>query len=156
MRRSLLFPAARMLHLLRFFLHDPRLFMRYISAGAISAVVETGLFLALYQQLQLPVLAANMLAISCALLLCFVLHKHWTFGARGDVGRQLKLYLLMQVFSVLFNNLLIYLFITQWAWPPLPAKVLQIGIVFLWNFTFCKMCIFTPDGTVPKPHGPGR
>lgn len=144
MRHGLLLIGARILHLLRFFLYDPRLFLRYISTGTAAAIVEAGLFIALYQGMHWPLLAANMLALSCALLLCFALHKHWTFGTRGGTGRQLKLYLLMQVVSMLLNNLLVALFIAHWAWPPLLAKLVQIGIVFVWNFSFCKLVIFKP------------
>lgn len=142
MRRSLLLVGARGLHLLRFFLHDPRLLLRYISTGLVAAAVETVLFLLLYQSMQLPLLAANMLALCGALLLCFTLHKHWTFGMSGDTGRQLRLYLLMQAISMLLNNLLVYSFISLLAWPPLPAKLMQIGFVFIWNFSFSKLVIF--------------
>lgn len=142
MRHSLLLLGARVLHLLRFFLHDPRLLLRYISTGVAAATLEASLFIAFYQGLRLPLLTANMLALCCALLLCFALHKHWTFGARGGTGRQLRLYLLMQGVSMLLNNLLIALFIAAWAWQPLLAKLVQIGIVFLWNFSFCKLVIF--------------
>lgn len=145
MRRDLLLLGARVLHLLRFFLHDPRLLLRYISSGSAAAMVEISLFMALYQWLQLPLLAANMLALGCALLLCFALHKHWTFGVRGRGRRQLKLYLLMQGVSILLNNLLVTLFIMHWGWPPLLAKLMQIGIVFVWNFSFCKLVIFTRE-----------
>lgn len=150
MRRSLLFLGARVMHLLRFFLYDPRLFLRYISTGATAAIVEAGLFILLYQELHWPLLAANMLALCCALLLCFALHKHWTFGARGGAKRQLKLYLLMQAVSMLLNNLLITIFITVCAWQPLLAKLVQIGIVFVWNFSFCKLVIFQPERPTPQ------
>ena len=153
MRRRFLHLGARLVHLLRFFLHDPRLFLRYISTGTAAAVVEAGLFLLLYQQFHLPVLAANMAAIGCALMLCFWLHKHWTFGARGNLKRQLQLYLLMQAVSVLLNNLLVYLFIAHWGWPPLPAKLLQIGLVFVWNFSFCKRVIFQQTRQLSEQHG---
>lgn len=150
MRHRLLHLGARVLHLLRFFLHDPRLLLRYISTGATAAVIEASLFVLLYQKLQLPLLAANMLALSSALLVCFALHKHWTFGARGGAGRQLKLYLLMQGVSILLNNLLITLFVAAWVWQPLLAKLVQIGIVFLWNFSFCKLIIFKQAAPVPQ------
>ena len=142
MRRGLLLIGARILHLLRFFMHDPRMLLRYISTGLIAAVAEIGVFLLLYQNARLPLLAANMLALCVALLLCFTLHKYWTFGTRGNTARQLRLYLLMQAVSMLLNNLLVYAFISVLTWPPLPAKVIQIGLVFIWNFSFNKLVIF--------------
>jgi putative flippase GtrA len=139
-----------MMQLLHFFLRDPRLFLRYVLAGAIAASVETSLFMFFYQGMHWPLLAANTLALSCAILFCFILQRQWTFRARGGFGRQLKLYLLMQLISALLNNLLIYILITCWMWPPLPAKVVQIGIVFLWNFSFCKLAIFRVAAPAPS------
>lgn len=149
MRRSTPYLGSGILRLLRFFLHDPKLLLRYVSAGGIAAGVEIGLFVALYQGLHWPLLVANTLALSCALLLCFALQKQWTFATKGGLGRELKLYLLMQIVSGLLNNLLIVLFVTHWAWQPLVAKVVQIGIVFMWNFSFCKLVIFKATASAP-------
>jgi putative flippase GtrA len=139
------------LHLSRkaiaFFWNDPRLFLKYISVGALCALIEFSIFSVLYQMLGLPLLAANCTALGVAILVDFSLQKVWTFRARGAVGRQLHWFLFMQAISALLNNALMYLFVALLGWYAPLAKVIQIGLVFLWNFAFCKIVVFAEPGT---------
>ena len=130
------------LRLFRFFFGDRTIFFKYISVGALSAAVEFLLFIAAYRGLGWPLLAANIGALSVALVINFAGQRGWTFRAHGDMARQLRFYVLMQGISALLNNSLIYLFIGRWDWEPALAKVLQIGLVFVWNFSFCKLVVF--------------
>jgi putative flippase GtrA len=130
------------LRLVRLLLGDPALFLRYISIGALSALLELGLFSLAYQAFSWPLLAANNGALALAVVFNFTAQKHWTFRARGAWGRQMPLYVLMQAISALLNNLLVLLLIARWDWSPPLAKVVQIGLVFLWNFSFCKLVVF--------------
>lgn len=126
----------------RFFLGDPALFFRYISVGALSALLELALFSLTYQYLAWPLLLANSSALALALGLNFLAQKQWTFRADGKFSRQMRLYLLMQSISALINTLLVYLLIARWGWSAPLAKVLQIGLVFVWNFSFSKLVVF--------------
>lgn len=130
------------LRLARFFLGDLALLLRYISIGALSALLELGLFSLAYQYFSWPLLAANNGALALAIVFNFAAQKHWTFRAQGGWGRQMPLYVLMQAISALLNNLLVFLLIARWDWSPPLAKVVQIGLVFAWNFTFCKLVVF--------------
>lgn len=132
--------------LIRFFLGDRPLFLRYLSVGALSALIEFLIFNATFLGLGWPLLQANISALCIALVINFAGHKGWTFRASGAMARQMRFYGLMQAISALLNNLLIYLFIDRWGWDPSLAKALQIGLVFTWNFSFCKLVIFTATG----------
>lgn len=81
----------RLIRVAVFFLHDPRLFLRYISVGALAASVEFLLFTTFYELAVWPLLVANCAALAVPAILCFVLQKHWTFRARGGANRQLWL-----------------------------------------------------------------
>ena len=85
---------------------------------------------------------ANSSALSFAVVVNFAAQKKWTFRAEGELTRQFRLYVLMQAVSALLNNLLIYLMIARWDWSPPLAKVIQIGLVFAWNFSCCKLVVF--------------
>ncbi len=127
-----------------FFLQDPRLFLRYIGVGALAASIEFLLFTTFYELAGWPLLVANCVALAVAVILCFVLQKHWTFRARGGGNRQLWLYLFMQSISAVLNNLLMLGFVEGLGiYAPL-AKILQIGIVFIWNYSFCRLVVFAP------------
>ncbi len=125
-----------------FFVSDPLLLVRYIGAGAVSALVEFLLFAALYELAGWPLLVANSSAFAVALVICFTLQKRWTFRATGGLGRQAFLYLAMQAVSAAINNALVYIFVAELGLNAPGAKVLQIGLVFLWNFTFSRIVIF--------------
>lgn len=129
-------------HTARLCLLEPRLILRYISAGASAACVEFALFTILFELARWPLLEANCSAFSVAVLLCFLLQKKWTFRAGGETTRQLRLYLFMQLVSAVLNNLLMFGLVEGLAlYAPL-AKLLQIGIVFIWNFSFCRIAVF--------------
>lgn len=131
------------LRLVRFFLGDFALFLRYISIGALSAVVELALFSLAYQYFEWPLLVANSGALALAVVVNFAAQKKWTFRIQGQTSRQLRLYVLMQAISAVLNNLLVYLMIARWDWFAPVAKIIQIGLVFVWNFSFCKLVVFT-------------
>ncbi len=127
-----------------FFLQDPRLFLRYVGAGALAAMLEFLLFTTFYELAAWPLLVANCGALAVAVIFCFLLQKHWTFRARGEGNRQLWLYLFMQSISAVLNNLLMLGFVEELGvYAPL-AKILQIGIVFVWNYSFCRLVVFAP------------
>lgn len=132
----------------RFFWSDPRTFLKYISVGAICALIEFSLFSLLYQVAGLPLLTANGIALAVAIVISFTLQKSWTFRAQGAMGRQLRWFIFMQAISALLNSLLIFLFVALLGWYAPVAKLVEIGLVFLWNFTFCKIVVF-PARTKP-------
>lgn len=134
----------RLIRAAMFFLHDPRLFQRYVSVGALAASVEFLLFTTFYQMAGWPLLAANGAALAVAVILCFVLQKNWTFRARGGANRQLSLYLVMQSISAILNNLLMLGFVEGLGMYAPLAKILQIGIIFVWNYSFCRLVVFAP------------
>ena len=126
----------------QFFFRDRRLLLRYVSAGAIAAAIEFLLFSALYQQVGWSLLAANGTAFGVALVACFAMQKNWTFRIQGEAGHRLRLYLFMQAVSGVLNTLLMLGLIEGLGlYPPL-AKILQIGLVFIWNFSFCRLVVF--------------
>lgn len=125
-----------------FILSHRVLFMRYISVGAIAAAFEFSLFIFFYNIIQWPLLISNSTAFGFAVFVAFVLQKHWTFGVEGGGNKQLWLYIFMQAISGMLNNVLMYVFVESIGVFPLVAKVLQIGIVFIWNFSFCRFVVF--------------
>jgi putative flippase GtrA len=136
--------------LVSFFLRDRRLFVRYVSVGAISALIEWGVFTLLLQGFGWPLFLSNGLALGLSILVNFLLHRNWTFAARSDAGAQVGRYLLMQIVAVTMNNGLIWLFIQQLGWYPPLAKGIEIALVFLWSFSVSRRVVF-PDRRVARP-----
>lgn len=125
-----------------FFLRDRALFMRYVSVGAISALIEFTLFNLAYAGFGWPLLRANVSALAVALTVNFLAHRGWTFRVAGSALGQLRYYALMQGVSAVLNNILMYVMVDGLQWNAPIAKVLQIGIVFVWNFSFSRLVVF--------------
>lgn len=126
-----------------FFLRDPRLFLKYIAVGGASAVIEFSLFSLFYVVLAWPLLVANSFALGLTLVFHFNMQKRWTFRDSQSTRRQLPRYLLMVSVAAALNNGLMYLFVVMLGIAALLAKVLQIGLVFGFTFSFSRLVVFT-------------
>lgn len=139
--------ATRTWQLLRkviaFFLRDPAVFFKYVAVGGAAATLEFLLFALFYEALHLPLLVANCIAISFCIVFSFTLQKRWTFRDQQAIRRQLPAYVAMISVAVVLNNLLLYLFVALWYWPAFVAKIMQIGLVFGWNFTISRLIVFS-------------
>lgn len=125
-----------------FFLRDPQLFMKYIAVGGASAAIEFSLFTLFYIMLVWPLLVANSCGLVITLLFHFNMQKRWTFRDKQSLRRQLPRYLVMVSIASLMNTALIYLFVVELGIPALLAKILQIGLVFGFTFSFSRLVVF--------------
>lgn len=125
-----------------FFLRDPQLFMKYIAVGGASAAIEFSLFTLFYILLAWPLLVANSCGLSITLLFHFNMQKRWTFRDNQSLRRQLPRYLFMVSIAALLNTALIYLFVAELGIPAMLAKILQIGLVFGFTFSFSRLVVF--------------
>lgn len=123
---------------------DIRTLMRYLTVGGASALIEFTIFNALVYLAALDILPANLSATCVVIAFGFLSHKHFTFRCEGGYGRQLRLYLGMLAVSIFLNNALIFLFAGMLQWPPPLAKVLQLGICLVWNFSCSRLIVFAP------------
>lgn len=126
----------------QFFLRDPRLFMKYVAVGGASAVIDFSLFTLFYVVLAWPLLIGNSCALCITLLFHFNMQKRWTFRDSQSLRHQLPRYLLMISIAAVLNNALIYLFVAELGIQPMLAKILQIGVVFGFTFTFSRLVVF--------------
>lgn len=129
-----------------FFLRDRRLFFTYITVGAVSALTEFVLFNAFYGGLKWPLMVSNLSAIGIVVAFSFLSHKRFSFRDRQAFHRQLPWYLFMFGVALALNNALIYLFVAVLGWWAPLSKLLQIGICFVWNFTFSRLVVFRHAG----------
>jgi putative flippase GtrA len=126
-----------------FFLRDPQLFLKYIAVGGASAAIEFSLFTLFYVMLAWPLLVANSCALVITLFFHFNMQKRWTFRDSQSMRRQLPRYLLMVSLAAVMNNGLMYLFVVVLGIAALLAKILQIGLVFGFTFSFSRLVVFS-------------
>ena len=116
---------------------------RFLTVGALSTLVDVGLFAVLHEQVGLPVLIANTLSYSTGIVISYVLHRRWTFRqrTRRGVGMQFSQFALISLNALLLNNLSLL-----WLSHPLGvlaahpedgdllAKLCATGVGVCWNF----------------------
>lgn len=119
-----------------------RILLRYASVGAASALVELSLFQGLHSLVGLPVMIANVLAICGVVVFGFIGQKRFTFRNRGPISTQVPRYLLLVAASFALNNGLVYLFAVALSWPTFIAKLAQLGLSFIFNFTVSRYFVF--------------
>jgi putative flippase GtrA len=71
------------------------------------------------------------------------MQKRWTFRDSQSMRRQLPRYLLMVSLAAVMNNGLMYLFVVVLGVAALLAKILQIGLVFGFTFSFSRLVVFS-------------
>lgn len=116
--------------------------MRYLIVGGSAATIELITFLLLFYH-GLWYLWANIIAFALAVIYAFFLQKLWTFqNYHRAYHIQAVKFLVITGIGFLLSNLLIFLFIDLFGWPPFTSKFLQLWLVLLWNYSGQKWWTF--------------
>lgn len=124
----------------------------YLCVGGSAALVEWVLFY-LFITYALPgiglgVTAVMMLATALAFSLSTLYHYFlgnilvFDSGSRYKRGKELSLVFLVSIMGLVFNLLLMYVFVSMLMWQPMFSKVLTSCIVVVWNYLSRKKWIF--------------
>ena len=124
----------------------------YLFVGGTAALVEWGLFYFFFYYLLtglgLRVDALTMVATALAFGLSTLYHYFlgnilvFDSGSKYDKSKELSLVFLVSIMGLVFNLVLMYVFVGLLAWQPMFAKVLTSCIVVVWNYLSRKKWIF--------------
>ena len=124
----------------------------YLFVGGTAALVEWGLFYLFFYYLLvglgLSVDALTMVATALAFGLSTLYHYFlgnilvFDSGSKYDKSKELSLVFLVSIMGLVFNLVLMYVFVGLLAWQPMFAKVLTSCIVVVWNYLSRKKWIF--------------
>lgn len=123
-------------------LANSKVFAKYVLVGGSSAALEFFAFSLLHGLFGLPLLVANLSSIALVIVFGFLSHKHFTFLNTDRYGRQIRWYIFMLIVSITLNNALLWTFVTIAGWPASISKILQIGLCFMWNYSFSSLVVF--------------
>lgn len=118
--------------------------LRYVAVGGTSALTEILIFHLLSVLFAFPLMFSNVVAVSTVTALGFFGQKRFTFRNDGPVPLQARLYALQLGGNFLLNNALVFLFSSVLGMPALQAKIVQLGLCLLFNFSFSKYIVFRP------------
>ena len=124
----------------------------YLFVGGTAALVEWGLFYLFFYYLLVGLglnvdtltMVATALAFGLSTLYHYFLGNILVFdsGSKYDKSKELILVFLVSVMGLVFNLVLMYVFVGVLAWQPMFAKVLTSCIVVVWNYLSRKKWIF--------------
>ena len=124
----------------------------YLFVGGTAALVEWGLFYLFFYYLLAGLglsvdtltMVATALAFGLSTLYHYFLGNILVFdsGSKYDKSKELSLVFLVSIMGLLFNLVLMYVFVGLLAWQPMLAKVLTSCIVVVWNYLSRKKWIF--------------
>ncbi len=124
----------------------------YLFVGGTAALVEWGLFYLFFYYLLaglgLSVDTLTMIATALAFGLSTLYHYFlgnvlvFDSGSKYDKSKELSLVFLVSIMGLLFNLVLMYVFVGLLAWQPMLAKVITSCIVVVWNYLSRKKWIF--------------
>lgn len=124
----------------------------YLFVGGTAALVEWGLFYLFFYYLLVGLrlsvdtltMVATALAFSLSTLYHYFLGNILVFdsGSKYDKRKEFSLVFLVSIMGLVFNLVLMYVFVGLLAWQPMFAKVLTSCIVVVWNYLSRKKWIF--------------
>ena len=124
----------------------------YLFVGGTAALVEWGLFYLFFYYLLvglgLSVDTLTMVATALAFWLSTLYHYFlgnvlvFDSGSKYDKSKELSLVFLVSIMGLVFNLVLMYVFVGLLAWQPMLAKVITSCIVVVWNYLSRKKWIF--------------
>ena len=124
----------------------------YLIVGGTAALVEWGLFYLFFYYLLVGLglsvdtltMVATALAFGLSTLYHYFLGNILVFdsGSKYDKSKELSLVFLVSIMGLVFNLVLMYVFVGLLAWQPMLAKVITSCIVVVWNYLSRKKWIF--------------
>ena len=117
-------------------------FMKFATVGAIGMVVDLTILNIMHKAFGLPLLVANTISFSAAVLSNFTWNRLWTFpeSRQRPLIPQLGQFALVNVVGLAINNLVLWVVfnvVNNFMPDPLDynfAKVTAIGVVLFWNY----------------------
>jgi putative flippase GtrA len=138
---ALRLPVIRRMHLDK----RPREVVRFVKfamVGAVGMVVDLTVLNVLHRGVGLPLLVANTISFTMAVVSNFTWNRLWTFPESRErpLVPQLGQFALVNVVGLAINNLvlwLVYSLVKNFIPDPLDynlAKIVAIGVVLFWNY----------------------
>jgi len=116
---------------------------KYVIVGGSSALFESFLFVIFLSRLGMPTLVANSLAFFIIYIYGFLMQKYWTFKSESaEFHKEALRFFIVVAVGFLLNNFFVYLFVDIFKILPLAGKLLEVGIVFFWNYFGQKKWVF--------------
>lgn len=117
--------------------------IKFTVAGVIGAGIEISLFILMVDFMGIFYLTANLIAISIAVIVNYIISQKWVFDS-GRYSKKVEFAAFMGVsfFALLLNQLFMWLMVDSLELDTTISKVLAIGLVAVFTFVAKKFFVF--------------
>lgn len=115
----------------------------YLFFGVLTTAVSWGSFYLFHYPLALDELLANLLSWIAAVLFAFFTNRKWVFRTHGvGVAREMLLFFGARLGTLLFEEAVIFVFVTTLAYHAMVVKMLGNIVVLILNYILSKLLVF--------------
>ena len=113
--------------------------------GASGVVVDFSITWLLKEKVRIHKYLANSLGFVVATVTNYFLNRFWTFYTENVEARfnEFSKFFLIALIGLILNNAILFLFHEKLKWNFYFSKLVAIGIVSIWNFSFNYLYTFT-------------
>lgn len=126
------------------FLKARATFIRYCIVGAAATLLETGLYMLLYEKLGIYNVVSTFVAWFLTVLFAFLTNKYFVY--RSNIGekviKELLSFFSCRIGTGIFNLVWMYVTVDLLDWTPLVMKLLSALMVGIINYLVGKVIIF--------------
>jgi len=124
-------------------------FFKFSVVGAIGAVVDMSLLVFLKEFIGLPLLLANAISFTAAVLNNFLWNSLWTYRHQPNKNprRQVVQFAIVSTLGLALNTGILHLLANILGLWYILAKAIAIGVVWFWNFVMNRLWTFRGSGT---------
>ena len=117
-------------------------FLKFATVGVIGMAVDLSVLNVMHKVIGLPLLAANSISFTTAVISNFTWNRLWTFpeSRQRPLLAQLGQFALVNVIGLAINNLVLWVVfqgirqLVSDPWNYNLAKIFAIGVVLFWNY----------------------
>ncbi len=121
-------------------------FLRYLIVGFLSVGLDFTIFWFLINVMSLWYILAQLVNGIAVLTFNFTAHRWFTFQSTNQRKReQLPRYLLLNGWNYVASLGMLYLLVEVVGLTPIPAKIITIGVIILWNFQILNRFIYRSE-----------
>lgn len=126
-----------------------RQFVKFSIVGVSNTVVDFGTYVALTRLGKVHFIGANVVAFLLAATWSYIWNRKWTFrSADARIRQQYVKFLIVAGVGLGLTTGILYALVTYVGMMDIPAKVIAIGVVLIWNFLINRLWTFR-DPLVP-------
>ena len=118
------------------------LLVKFSLAGMAGVLTNFGITFIAKEKLGWNKYTSNILGFSFSIGLNYVLNRTWTFHSEASFGCEFIKYLSVVLIGLALNHIIVFMTHDKLKVNFYVAKVIAVGIVFVWNFSMHTLFTF--------------